>query len=469
MAIGATVVVVLAAGYWWMNRPAERYKPDNSGLYPINVNGKVGFMDRSGKTVIIPQFDSAGEFSEGLANVRVGTKSGYINTKGVVAVTPQFDDASPFRYGRAGVKLGNRFGFIDKDGKYIGSPDFPWAGQFSGDLAPVRTVDGLMAFVNRSGKLELAGKVESLMAFGFTAGLAPAASGGKWGFIDATGKWIIDPQFERAGNFADGLAPVVVGGRAGYIDSKGKFVVNPQYDFGDEFYEGLAVFTSAGKMGFIDTKGRVVCDAKFLAAAHFSDGLAAVRTEDGWGFIDRGGRIVVSPQFDAAEGFQNGLARVTALGKEAYVTTAGTFVVNPFPGTTVGAERARLAADAAKNTEANRLRAEQGIAGEWVGKFNNEPQARLTITSGEGVIGATLLAGGWREDFHCELLTDGTLVLTGTGATQVGPSSASTYNLDILRLGLDTNRVNFYGQYRDAQGQTGRVVFAKCPGWECLR
>ncbi len=65
MAIVAAVVVVAAAGYWWMNRPPGRYKPDNSGLYPINVNGKYGFMDRSGKTVIKPQFDHT--MGEGVA------------------------------------------------------------------------------------------------------------------------------------------------------------------------------------------------------------------------------------------------------------------------------------------------------------------------------------------------------------------------------------------------------------------
>ena len=81
-----------------MNRPPGRYKPDNSGLYPINVNGKFGFMDRSGKTVITPQFDWTVGFSEGLASVRIGTKWGYINTKGTVAITPQFDFAMPFRY-----------------------------------------------------------------------------------------------------------------------------------------------------------------------------------------------------------------------------------------------------------------------------------------------------------------------------------------------------------------------------------
>jgi len=336
------VVVVAAAGYWWMNRPPGRYKPDNGGLYPINVNGKYGFMDRSGKTVITPQFDGAFGFSEGLAQVKVGTKSGYINTKGVLVITPQFDDAMPFRYGRAAVKLccgfwfpqkpGDRYGFIDKDGKYICSPDFSWVGQFSGDLAPVRTAGGVMAFVNRSGKVVMSGKFDQLRPTGFTAGLAPVASGGMWGYIDTTGKWVIDPQFELALDFADGLAPVMVGGRWGDIDQKGRFVVNPQYDSSGEFFEGRAVFRKGDKLGLIDTTGRVVAEAKFLLFGRFSEGLAPVKTEDGWGFIDRTGKTVVSPQFDTADAFQNGLAHVTVAGKEAYITTAGAFVIDPFPG-----------------------------------------------------------------------------------------------------------------------------------------
>jgi len=352
MAIVAAVVVVAAAGYWWLSRPPGRYKPDNSGLYPINVNGKYGFMDRSGKTVITPQFDETRGFSEGLAVVRVGTKFGYIDTKGAVVITPQFDDASSFRYGRAAVKLccgpywhgldvavgrigKNRYGFIDKDGKYVGTPGFLWvAVWFAGDFALVRVADGRVGIMNRSGKVVIADNVELISSFdGFSAGLAPAATGGKWGYIDTTGKWVIDPQFESAYNFADGLAQVTVGGRLGYIDQKGKFVVNPQYESGHQFSEGYAGFESGGKWGFIDTAGRVVVDAKFApvgtgqAVHSFSEGLAGVLTEDRWGFIDRTGKMVISPQFDSAGYFQNGLARVTVAGEEAYVTTTGAFVV----------------------------------------------------------------------------------------------------------------------------------------------
>jgi len=480
VAIVVAIAIVGGAGYWWLNRPPGVYEADNSGLFPINVDGKYGFMDRSGKTVISPQFEMAFGFSEGLAHVQVGAKSGYINTKGTMVITPQFDDALQFQYGRAAVKLccglwaqqkpDNRFGFIDKDGKYISSPDFSWVGFFSGDLAPIRTAGGALAFLDRSGKMVLADKVENLLAAGFTEGLAPAASGGKWGFIDQTGKWVVNPQFESASNFADGLAPVVVGGRWGYIDQKGKFVVNPQYDFGDWFHEGYAAFKSGGMWGFIDNKGRVVVDPKFLEIRPFSDGLAPVKTADGWGFIDRTGQMVVSPQFDSADVFQNGLARVTALGKEAYVTTTGKFVIDPFPGTNPRAERARLAAEvariAAKVSEdeaaaaaANRAQVEQGIAGEWVGSFGRVPKAQLSITYSQGSISALLLNEGSQETLRGELRADNKLLLTGIVATRGG--RVGNYSLDTIQLELTADGGSLTGAYRDAAGTTGFVAMKR--------
>jgi hypothetical protein len=441
-----------------MNRPPGSYKPDNSGLYPINVGGKYGFMDRTGKTVITPQFDATYGFSEGLGSVKIGTKWGYINTKGVVAITPQFDFAGRFREGRASVELGNQYGFIDTDGKYISAPTFRWAREFSGDFAPVQTAEGVLAFVNRSGEVVLSGRFDGLST-GFTAGLAPAASTGKWGFIDTNGKWIIDPQFEGAGSFADGLAPVKVGGRWGYIDRKGKFVVNPQYDRADEFREGLASFRNDGKGGFIDTKGRAVVEAKFVDAFPLSDGLGRVRTDEGFGFIDRTGKMVISPQFDSADVFQNGLARVTALGKEAYITTTGAFVVDPFPGTNVRAERARLAAEvaqAANATAAKRSRVEQGILGEWVGDFG-----RLTITSNGGAIGAVLLNNVHRDVLHGDLLDDNKLLrLTGTSATYFNSSSGAN-NLLTFYLELSADGDSLTGQYRDSFGHTGAAAMKK--------
>lgn len=348
----AAAVALAFAGYWWSNRPPQRYKPDNSGLYPILANGKYGFIDRSGKTVIDPQFDQALPFSEGMARVRVGTKWGYIDKKGALTITPQFDFAYPFQYKRAAVQQGRLWGFIDADGKFIGTPDYRWAGQFSGDFAPVQTSIGRLAFINHVGEAVLPGKIELTPAWttasglGFAAGLAPAASGKGWGYLDTTGQWAIPPQYENAFGFAEGAAPVQVGGRWGFIDQRGKFVVNPQYDTASEFYEGYARVGNGGKVGFLDRNGRVAIALKFNGTGNFSNGLAPVRTADGWGFIATSGKMTIAPQYDTADEFQNGLARVTALGKEAYITTSGSFVIDPFPGTTLRAEKDRLASEA---------------------------------------------------------------------------------------------------------------------------
>ena len=74
-------------------------------LYPVVVNGRWGFMNKSGETVINPQFDGPEDFAEGLAPVRMG-RWGYVDASGKMEINPQFDKADVFSDGLAAVKLG---------------------------------------------------------------------------------------------------------------------------------------------------------------------------------------------------------------------------------------------------------------------------------------------------------------------------------------------------------------------------
>jgi len=112
---------------------------------------------------------------------------------------------------------------------------------------------------------------------------------------------VIQPKFSEAQSFSEGLAPVKVGGGNwdwGFIDKTGRFVIQPEgYYSVWGFAEGLAaVCLSSYQCGFINKAGEMVIQPKYTDAFAFSDGLAKVKVGDGWGkwyFIDKTGTLIM--------------------------------------------------------------------------------------------------------------------------------------------------------------------------------
>ncbi len=151
---------------------------------------------------------------------------------------------------------------------------------------------------------------------------------GKYGYIDKSGKIVINPQFEEAYDFSkEGLALVKLSDKYGYIDKSGKIVINPQfedaYSFGEE---GLAIVKLSDKYGYIDKSGKIVINPQFEDAYDFGEeGLALVKLSDKYGYIDKSGKIVIDTQFYYAEEFKNGLALVGG-EKYGYINKSGKYV-----------------------------------------------------------------------------------------------------------------------------------------------
>src|SRR4051812_24158111 len=87
------VLSSLVSGAAALNDSGEQY-------FPIRQDGKLGFIDKTGKVVITPQFDSTVRedgicFSEGLAAVLVGDKWGYIDKTGKFVIPPKFKQTYP--------------------------------------------------------------------------------------------------------------------------------------------------------------------------------------------------------------------------------------------------------------------------------------------------------------------------------------------------------------------------------------
>lgn len=111
----------------------------SEGLAYVRLNGKYGYIDKTGKEVIPFKCDYAWSFSEGLAEVNLNGKWGYIDKTGKEVIPLKYDNALSFNEGFAAVELNGKWGYIDKTGKEVIPLKYDDASSFSGGKAKVMT------------------------------------------------------------------------------------------------------------------------------------------------------------------------------------------------------------------------------------------------------------------------------------------------------------------------------------------
>ena len=88
----------------------------SEGLASVEINGKCGFIDKSGTEVIPCKYDNAVPFNEGLASVELNGKFGFVDKSGTLVIPCKYDVASSFDNGRAKVYLNGKQGYVNKSG-----------------------------------------------------------------------------------------------------------------------------------------------------------------------------------------------------------------------------------------------------------------------------------------------------------------------------------------------------------------
>lgn len=225
------------------------------------VNSITGNGDDEDKTTIHP--------------VLLNGTWGFISNSGNIVMDPQFDFARDLFDGMGAVREQTLWGYVQGEQiKIVIEPQFSSAGDFQGGLAPVQL------------------------------------PGQAYGFIDKTGDFIIEAQFDFAQPLSEDKAAVRVDGLWGYINSDGSFLVEPTYSDARPFSDGLAAVETFDGWIYIDEDGNESINPTFQisAAGRFVDGLAPIETSDGWGFINKSGNPVITPKYQEAGPFSQGLA-----------------------------------------------------------------------------------------------------------------------------------------------------------------
>ena len=131
----------------------------------------------------------------------------------------------------------------------------------------------------------------------------------KFGFINSSGKIVIQPKFLSAENFSEGLAAVRTNGTYGYIDATGHFIIPAIYDYAQPFSDGLALVHKNQQSLFIDHKGEKLFEVTYPIVHSFEHGLAYVQTNSGKvGFINKTGVLTIDTAYVFVRNFYNGFA-----------------------------------------------------------------------------------------------------------------------------------------------------------------
>lgn len=142
--------------------------------------------------------------------------------------------------------------------------------------------------------------------------LASVQKNGKWGFIDNSGKVVIDVQYDEVKDFHEGFAGVKKDGKWGFIDKTGQVIIDFKYDEVTDFNQGLMAVRTNKYWSFIDKTGQVTYNLLPYKEETFWENLAVAyepKTKK-YGIVDKQGKIIVPFQYEDAEPFADGLVKV---------------------------------------------------------------------------------------------------------------------------------------------------------------
>jgi len=281
------------------------------GLAPVLFGDQYKFIDPKGKVLIteISSFDlltgfigigGTKGFNNGIVPVKVDDLWGFLNTDGKLIIQPKYDKITEFYDDYAWGERGGNSYIISRDGRETPVVDtsITEIKHFSEGIAPFYTANKRSGFLDTKGQIAIPATFSTVGYF--KGGYAWAkTTEGMIGYIDKTGKWIVQPQFEAANDFdpESKMARVRQNGQWFYINES-NVKLNMTLDSYGDFVEGLCYGKKGKKVGFFDKKGTFVIAPQFEAVRDFKNGFAAAKSNGHWGIIDKKGKWAITPQFD---------------------------------------------------------------------------------------------------------------------------------------------------------------------------
>ncbi|MFN6962732.1 MAG: WG repeat-containing protein [Pyrinomonadaceae bacterium] len=274
---------------------------NDAGYAVVEIAGKWGVIDKTGKTIVPIEYDYAHNVENGMAVVERGGKFGAVDLTGRLAIPFDYEVLGSFdKFGLATANRWGQDGIINKENKVMLPFDFISAASAGDGFMRSFGVDGWKHY-DPTGKEILSGyQPENVSKGGY---FAAQKQGGKFGLFSKTGAVVLPEEYDRIEVGSNGTSVMLKkDGLYGLYDLKTKSWLIPRENQfmmldGDRLVQ--VDKTENGPSYFADLSGKNVFGVEFQAADPFKDSSATLVKRNGkWGLIDRTGKFVLAPEFE---------------------------------------------------------------------------------------------------------------------------------------------------------------------------
>ncbi|MCT4666241.1 MAG: WG repeat-containing protein [Flavobacteriales bacterium] len=335
----------------------------NNELFRIVENGKIGYINVKGETIIHPKYIEASVFSEGLASFRINGQYGFINSKDEIILPAIYDFVGSFRNGIVDVYNDNEVRFINKKGERVLPKDFK----------SIRFIDkNNCVFTTTKGKSGIYNFTNSSIIFqsknyhigDFSNGLAVVTKNRnknpKYGVIDKKGNFIVKfGKYSNIKKFKNGYATVDIDDKKnkdevidGVINTNGDLLFKRPHEnnsyLDKDFHNGFSIVklykywipekngvlsSEKSYQGFVNLNGEVVFNDTLIKYVYdFSDNRAFIEDHDrNYYVVDTNFNILNEKPFENVKdnGFRNGYAIVESDKGWGIIDVNMNYVVKP--------------------------------------------------------------------------------------------------------------------------------------------
>ncbi|WP_114166970.1 WG repeat-containing protein [Exiguobacterium sp. TNDT2] len=264
-------------------------------------NGRWGLMDLKRKTIFAPSSTIPIEFDgQSLAKVQTTEgKVGFINTSGKWVIPAKYTRGHYFGDGNVFVESKEKYGIMNARGKWVVTPryeyvhGFGWGMPYKERKTITVTWNRKERLINTQGKELKASIVLNKLGYSIEGSLQHnrilVSKNGKYGFADQNGKIVVTPSYYGATEYSEHRAIVskmVKGKRYDQmIDTNGK-VISKSYQMIGQIAPGGVPFEDAhGKWGYLDLNGKVIVAATYDWVSNLEDGIGLIQNDERYGYI----------------------------------------------------------------------------------------------------------------------------------------------------------------------------------------